>query len=107
MSQYDLMKLFSRYDSEVCEGDFTPEELEEGAEPADDALPEAGCPQAAKEAAMDNVSARETVRVQNFICTLLIALQHFCLDIPFYRFFTDFIITSYWPHRQFCLIFPS
>ena len=29
MSQYDLMKLFSRYDSEVCEGDFTPEELEE------------------------------------------------------------------------------
>ena len=29
MSQYDLMKLFARYDSEVCEGDFTPEELEE------------------------------------------------------------------------------
>ncbi len=29
MSQYDLMKLFSRYDSEVSEGDFTPEELQE------------------------------------------------------------------------------
>lgn len=29
MSQYDLMKLFSRYDSEVSEGDFTPDELEE------------------------------------------------------------------------------
>ena len=29
MSQSDLMKLFSRYDSEVTEGDFTPEELEE------------------------------------------------------------------------------
>ena len=29
MSQYDLMKLFARYDSEVSEGDFTPEELEE------------------------------------------------------------------------------
>ena len=28
MSQYDLMKLFSRYDSEADEGDFTPEELE-------------------------------------------------------------------------------
>ena len=28
MSQYDLMKLFSRYDSEISEGDFTPEELE-------------------------------------------------------------------------------
>ena len=29
MSQYDLMKLFSRYDSEISEGDFTPDELEE------------------------------------------------------------------------------
>ncbi len=29
MSQYDLMKLFSSYDGEVCEGDFTPDELEE------------------------------------------------------------------------------
>ncbi len=29
MSQSDLMKLFSRYDSEVTEGDFTPEEIEE------------------------------------------------------------------------------
>ena len=29
MSQYDLMKLFARYDSEISEGDFTPEELEE------------------------------------------------------------------------------
>ena len=29
MSQSGLMKLFSRYDSEVTEGDFTPEELEE------------------------------------------------------------------------------
>ena len=29
MSQADLMKLFSRYDSEVTEGDFTPEEIEE------------------------------------------------------------------------------
>ncbi len=29
MSQLDLMKLFSRYDSEVSEGDFSPEELQE------------------------------------------------------------------------------
>lgn len=29
MSQYDLMKLFFRYDSEISEGDFTPDELEE------------------------------------------------------------------------------
>ena len=29
MSQADLMKFFSRYDSEVTEGDFTPEEIEE------------------------------------------------------------------------------
>lgn len=29
MSQYDLMKLFSRYDSEISEGDLTPDELEE------------------------------------------------------------------------------
>lgn len=29
MSQYDLMKLFSRYDGEVNESDFTPDELEE------------------------------------------------------------------------------
>ena len=29
MSQSDLMKFFSRYDSEVTEGDFTPEEIEE------------------------------------------------------------------------------
>ena len=29
MSQYDLMKLFEQYDSEITEGDFTPEELEE------------------------------------------------------------------------------
>ena len=29
MSQYDLMKLFSRYDSEISEGYFTPDELEE------------------------------------------------------------------------------
>ena len=29
MSQYDLMKLFSKYDGEISEGDFTPEELAE------------------------------------------------------------------------------
>lgn len=29
MSRYDLMKLFSAYDGEVSEGDFTPEELAE------------------------------------------------------------------------------
>lgn len=29
MSQADLMKLFSAYDGEICEGDFTPEELQE------------------------------------------------------------------------------
>lgn len=29
MSEYDIMKLFARYDSEVSEGDFTPEELQE------------------------------------------------------------------------------
>lgn len=29
MSQYDLMKLFSQYDDEISEGDFTPEELRE------------------------------------------------------------------------------
>lgn len=29
MSQLDLMKLFSTYDGEISEGDFTPEELEE------------------------------------------------------------------------------
>lgn len=29
MSQYDLMKLFEQYDSEVTEADFTPEELSE------------------------------------------------------------------------------
>lgn len=29
MSEYDLMKLFARYDSEVDLGDFTPEELME------------------------------------------------------------------------------
>ena len=29
MSQSDLMKFFSRYDSEVTEADFTPEEIEE------------------------------------------------------------------------------
>ncbi len=29
MSQYDLMKLFSQYDGEISEGDFTPEELAE------------------------------------------------------------------------------
>ena len=29
MSQYDLMKLFSQYDGEISESDFTPEELEE------------------------------------------------------------------------------
>lgn len=27
MSQYDLMKLFSAYDGEICESDFTPEEM--------------------------------------------------------------------------------
>ena len=27
MSEYDLMKLFEKYDSEISEGDFTPEEL--------------------------------------------------------------------------------
>lgn len=29
MSQLDLMKLFSQYDGEITESDFTPEELEE------------------------------------------------------------------------------
>ena len=29
MSQYDLMKLFEQYDSEITEGDFSPEELAE------------------------------------------------------------------------------
>lgn len=29
MAQSDLMKLFSRYDGEISEGDFTPEELQE------------------------------------------------------------------------------
>jgi len=29
MSESDLMKFFSKYDSEVNEGDFTPEELAE------------------------------------------------------------------------------
>lgn len=29
MSQADLMRFFSRYDSEVTEGDFTPEEIQE------------------------------------------------------------------------------
>ncbi len=29
MSQYDLMKLFARYDEEISEYDFTPEELAE------------------------------------------------------------------------------
>ena len=29
MSQSDLMKFFSRYDSEVTEADFTPEEIDE------------------------------------------------------------------------------
>lgn len=29
MSDYDLMRLFARYDSEVCEGDFSLEELQE------------------------------------------------------------------------------
>lgn len=29
MSQADLMRLFSTYDGEISEGDFTPEELEE------------------------------------------------------------------------------
>lgn len=29
MSEYDLMKLFSSFDGEVDEGDFTPEELRE------------------------------------------------------------------------------
>lgn len=29
MSEYDLMRLFEKYDSEICEGDFTPEELME------------------------------------------------------------------------------
>ena len=29
MSQYDLMKLFEQYDSEVDLSDFTPEELQE------------------------------------------------------------------------------
>ena len=29
MSQYDLMKMFSAYDGEIGEGDFTPEELKE------------------------------------------------------------------------------
>lgn len=29
MSQLDLMKLFSLYDGEIGEGDFTPEELQE------------------------------------------------------------------------------
>lgn len=29
MSQLDLMKLFSQYDGEISEADFTPEELQE------------------------------------------------------------------------------
>ena len=29
MSQLDIMKLFSAYDGEICEGDFTPDELRE------------------------------------------------------------------------------
>lgn len=29
MSEYDLMKLFSTYDGEITEGDFTPEELQD------------------------------------------------------------------------------
>lgn len=29
MSQLDLMKLFSAYDGEISEGDFTPQELQE------------------------------------------------------------------------------
>lgn len=29
MTKYDLMKLFSSYDGEISEGDFTPDELEE------------------------------------------------------------------------------
>lgn len=29
MSEYDLMKLFSQYDGEISECDFTPEELRE------------------------------------------------------------------------------
>jgi len=29
MAQSDLMRLFSRYDSEINEGDFTPDELRE------------------------------------------------------------------------------
>jgi len=29
MSQYDIMKLFSAYDGEISEGDFTPDELAE------------------------------------------------------------------------------
>lgn len=29
MSDYDMMKLFSQFDGEVTESDFTPEELEE------------------------------------------------------------------------------
>ena len=29
MSQLDLMKLFSQYDGEITESDFTPEEMEE------------------------------------------------------------------------------
>ena len=48
MSEYDLMKLFEKYDSEISEGDFTPEELmeylaaQEGADRANAALtPEA------------------------------------------------------------------
>lgn len=29
MSEYDMMKLFSQFDGEVSESDFTPEELQE------------------------------------------------------------------------------
>ena len=29
MAESDLMRLFSRYDSEINEGDFTPDELQE------------------------------------------------------------------------------
>lgn len=29
MSEYDIMKLFAKYDGEISESDFTPEELEE------------------------------------------------------------------------------
>lgn len=59
MSEYDLMKLFDRYDSEVGEGDFTPEELaalvaaQKGAEDA---------PPAFRPAAAKTVSAEERAK---------------------------------------------